>query len=94
MVQNKSITVEVAYARTDQQALLEVSLPAGATVREAIEVSNITHKFPEIDLQTNAVGIFGKKTPLDATLRDNDRVEIYRPLIADPKAARNTKARE
>lgn len=88
MVQNNSITVEVAYARTDQQALLEVRLPAGATVREAIEVSNIMHKFPEINLQLNAVGIFGKKTPLETVLKDEDRVEIYRPLIADPKAAR------
>nr|WP_207146450.1 RnfH family protein [Ectothiorhodospira mobilis] len=84
--------IEVAYAKPDDQAVLEVTLPAGATVEEAIRASGILERFPEIDLSTNKVGIYGKLTRLDAPLRDRDRVEIYRPLIADPRAARRRRA--
>jgi len=88
------IKVEVAYARADQQALLEVQVAAGATVREAIEASGVLARFPEIDLARNKVGVFGKITPLDAHLRAGDRVEIYRPLIGDPKEIRKLRAAE
>jgi uncharacterized protein len=86
--------VEVAYARPDEQVILGVSVKPGATLREALEASGILERFPEIDLQTNKVGIFGKLAKLDAGLRAGDRVEIYRPLIADPKEVRKQRASE
>lgn len=84
--------VEVAYARPDQQVILKVDVEEGATVNEAIVISGILDQFPEIDLDKNKVGIFGKITRLDQNLREKDRVEIYRPLIADPKASRKKRA--
>ncbi|SFM34266.1 hypothetical protein SAMN05421721_10388 [Ectothiorhodospira mobilis] len=86
------LKVEVAYAKPEDQAVLEVTLPPQATVEEAIRASGILERFPEIDLSANKVGIYGKLTRLDAPLRDRDRVEIYRPLIADPRAARRRRA--
>ena len=86
------IHVEVAYAREDLQTILGLDVPAGTTLQQAIEQSDILDQFPEIDLETNKVGIFGKISKRDAILRDNDRVEIYRPLIADPKASRRKRA--
>lgn len=88
------IRVEVAYARPDQQVILPVELPAGATLEQAIIQSRILEQFPEIDLKTAKVGVFGKLGKLTATLRNGDRVEIYRPLIADPKAVRKQRAAE
>ena len=83
-----SIDVEVCYARADAQTLIALVLPSGATVRDAIAASEIARRHPEIDPATAALGIFGKLTSLDAPLADHDRVEIYRPLIVDPKLAR------
>ncbi len=88
------IKVEVCYALPDKQLLLTVSLPSGATVSQAIEKSAVQSKFPEIDLTTHKVGIFGKLVKLDTPVRDKDRVEIYRPLIADPKEVRRKRAEE
>ncbi len=82
------LAVEVCYALPGAQTLLAVDMPAGATVRQAIDASGILKKHPEIDLSTQKVGIYGKVKPLDAPLADHDRVEIYRPLIVDPKMAR------
>lgn len=91
----ETIEVEVAFARPDVQVLLEVSLPAGADVRSAIERSGILERFPEIDLGgRNKVGIFGRLVKLDQPLRSGDRVEIYRPLTADPREVRRRRARE
>jgi hypothetical protein len=90
----QTIRVEVAYALRDQQALLEVHLKPGATVREAIDASGILRRFPQIDLERDKVGVFGKLKPLDAPLRPGDRVEIYRPLLADPKEVRRLRAAE
>ena len=84
--------VEVAYAEPDQQVILKVEVDDSATVNEAIVLSGILDQFPEIDLDKNKVGIFGKISKLDAQLREKDRVEIYRPLIADPKASRKKRA--
>ena len=84
--------VEVAYALPDKQVILEVEAEEGLTVEQAIERSGIVGKFPEIDLETVKIGIFGKATKKDAVLHLGDRVEIYRPLIADPKAARKKRA--
>jgi len=93
-VADKRIAVEVAYAREDEQALLALEADGGLTVREAIERSGIRRRFPEIDLAKNKVGIFGKLVKLDQVLESGDRVEIYRPLIADPKEARKKRAAE
>ena len=86
------IPVEVAYARPDAQVILSCQVPTGATVQQAIERSGVLDKFPEIDLQVNKVGVFGRLVKLDTELRARDRVEIYRPLIADPKESRRKRA--
>ncbi|HEC17312.1 MAG TPA: RnfH family protein [Sedimenticola sp.] len=84
--------VEVAYARPDEQAVLSVPFRPGMRVRDAIEASKIRERFPEIDLDVNKVGVFGKVVKPDARVSAGDRVEIYRPLIADPKEARRKRA--
>lgn len=91
---NQQITVEVAYAKPDAQIILPVKLAPGATAIQAVEASGILEKFPEIDLKLNKIGIFGKLTKPETTLRDKDRVEIYRKLIADPKEVRRQRAEE
>ena len=84
--------VEVAYAEPDHQVILKVEVDENATINEAIVLSGILDQFPDIDLAKNKVGVFGKIAKLDSQLRDKDRVEIYRPLIADPKASRKKRA--
>lgn len=86
------ILVEVAYARAEEQVIIPVEVPEGASLREAIQSSGILERFPEIDLEHNDVGVFGKASKLDVALRARDRVEIYRALIADPKAVRKERA--
>jgi len=88
------IGVEVAYALPQEQALLLLEVPEGCTAEEAVRRSGILDKHPEIDLAQNKLGIFGKLSKADAVLRDRDRVEIYRPLIADPKEVRRRRAEE
>jgi putative ubiquitin-RnfH superfamily antitoxin RatB of RatAB toxin-antitoxin module len=88
------ITVEVVYARPDEQALEQFIVPADSTVEAVIHRSGLLERYPEIDLKTNKVGIFGKAAPLTSGLNDGDRIEIYRPLIADPKEARKKRAAE
>lgn len=82
------LSIEVCYALPSEQTLIAVELPEGATVRQALDASGILARYPQIDLAQQKVGVFGKLKPLDAVLADHDRVEIYRPLIVDPKAAR------
>lgn len=89
----ETITVEVVYALPDRQSVREVRLQSGATVRDAIQQSGLLALHPEIDLAQAAVGVHGRRTTLDASLRERDRVEIYRPLTADPKDARRRRAR-
>ena len=84
--------IEVAYATPKKQLILSVPFQAGLTVESAIEASGILQRFSEINLATNAVGIFSKPCKLDTELRAGDRVEIYRPLIADPKEVRRQRA--
>ena len=79
------MTVEVAYALPARQILLPVEVAVGATVEQALQQSGVLEKFPEIDLASNKVGVFGKLSKLDAVLKAGDRVEVYRALIADPK---------
>lgn len=77
--------IGIAYALPHRQAWFDVELPGGATIKDAIERSGVIKQFPEIDLEKNKVGVFGKVAKLDAVLNDGDRVEIYRPIICDPK---------
>jgi putative ubiquitin-RnfH superfamily antitoxin RatB of RatAB toxin-antitoxin module len=92
MEERETISIEVAYARPESQVILGCRVPLGTTVEQAIEISNILQKFPEIDLAKNKVGIFGKLVKTDTVLAERDRVEIYRPLIADPKESRRKRA--
>ncbi|MDD3609321.1 MAG: RnfH family protein [Halothiobacillaceae bacterium] len=84
--------VEVAYARPDEQVLRALNVPEGTTVEQAIRQSGLLERFPEIDLSVNKVGVFAKVVPLGRALAPRDRVEIYRSLIADPKAVRRQRA--
>ncbi len=86
------IIVEVAYALPNEQLIMPIKVTEGITAEQAIKASGIMRKFPEIDLTINKIGIFGKLSKLDAPLRHLDRVEIYRPLIADPKEVRKQRA--
>jgi putative ubiquitin-RnfH superfamily antitoxin RatB of RatAB toxin-antitoxin module len=88
------LKIEIVYAQATEQTVLSVQVEAGATVQQAIEASGILAKHPEIDLAKNKLGIFAKLTKLDTVLRDKDRIEIYRPLIADPKEVRKKRAAE
>ncbi len=84
-INSEEILVEVAYALPAEQIILPIKVATGTTAEMAVKQSGILTKFPEINLAENKIGIFGKLTQLDTPLRDKDRVEIYRPLIADPK---------
>jgi putative ubiquitin-RnfH superfamily antitoxin RatB of RatAB toxin-antitoxin module len=88
------IDVEVVYAAVDRQVLLSVKVPAGTTVRAALLQSGIGQAFPELDLAECPVGIFGKVIvdPANRPVQSGDRIEIYRPLLADPKEVRRLRA--
>ncbi len=86
------ILVEVAYALPEEQVIISIEVPKKINIKQAIEKSGIQKIFPEIDLSKNKVGIFGKQTTLDHLLSDRDRIEIYRPLILDPKEMRRKRA--
>lgn len=88
------LDIEVAYVKPGDQILRSLQGQPGITVEQAIETSGIIKDCPEIDLAKNKVGIFGKAAKLDARLHPGDRVEIYRPLIADPKEARKKRAKQ
>jgi uncharacterized protein len=90
----ETIHVEVVYATPERQEVTGISLPAGSTAGQAIEASGLLAKHPEIDLARNKLGIYAKLAKVDTALRDRDRVEIYRPLIADPKEVRKQRAAE
>jgi len=92
MSNGEKITVEVAYALPHKQAILEVEVPAGTTVLEAAHQSGIAGKFEGIDLEHSTFGIFGHIVAPKQVLRAGDRVEIYRPLLADPKEVRKARA--
>ncbi|WP_100640756.1 RnfH family protein [Alteromonas facilis] len=86
------INVEVAYALPDKQSLLPIEVASGCTVEEAIVASGILKLYAEIDLSNNKVGIWNRTAKLTETLQQGDRIEIYRPLIADPKEVRKRRA--
>lgn len=91
-----SINVEVAYATPEKQIIRAVNVDAGTTIGAAIVQSGIMMDFPdlELELEEAAVGLFGKVAAMTTVLSDGDRVEIYRPLIADPKEVRRKRAAE
>jgi putative ubiquitin-RnfH superfamily antitoxin RatB of RatAB toxin-antitoxin module len=88
------ISIEVAYALPDQQIVIPLQLDEGMTIEHAVRASGLLEKFPDINLETNKVGLFGKLAKLESTVRDRDRVEIYRALIADPKEVRRQRAEQ
>lgn len=87
-----SISVEVAYAAVDSQVIYTIAINKNSTIEEAIKASDVLDDFPEIDLKKNKVGIFSKLAKLSQQPNDKDRIEIYRQLIADPKAVRKQRA--
>ena len=89
-----TIKIEVVYALPSRQEVVPLTLPAGSTLQQALEASGLLAKYPEIDLAKGKFGIYSKIAKLDTVLRDWDRVEIYRPLIADPKEVRKQRAAE
>lgn len=91
-MENDTIKVEVAYALPDKQALLVLQVKPGTTVFEAAQQSGITEKFEGIDLENAKFGIFSNAVAPGQVLKEGDRVEIYRPLIADPKEVRKARA--
>ncbi len=86
------ITIEVVYALPDTATCLTLEVPDDSTVEQAIHQSGILVKCPDIDADNLAVGVWNRTCKLNKTLKDGDRIEIYRPLIADPKAARRQRA--
>lgn len=88
------LNIEVCYALADKQEIVRLRLPEGATLGQALEASGLLAKYQDIDLKKNKFGIYAKLSKTDAMLRDHDRVEIYRPLIADPKEVRKQRAAE
>ena len=90
----RTINVEVAYAEPDRQLIIPVNIDTGTTVGGAIVQSGIMVEFPKLDIENSKIGIFGKATAMTTALNDGDRVEIYRPLIADPKEVRRKRAAE
>ena len=90
----QQMKVEVAYALPDQQVILEVMVGPGTTLEQAVELSGLLEQFPEVDLAKNKIGVFGKLGKKTAELKAGDRVEVYRPLIADPKEVRRKREAE
>ncbi|MBK7645954.1 MAG: RnfH family protein [Betaproteobacteria bacterium] len=88
------INVDVCYALATKQEVVRLTLPEGANLQQALEASGLLAKFPEIDIKKNKFGIWNKLSKLDSLLRNQDRIEIYRPLIADPKEVRKQRAAE
>lgn len=92
MVNNNQINLEVVFAKEHQQKIVRLSVAEGTTLEDAIKQSGILTYYPEIDLTVNKIGVYGKLKKLDVLVEEGDRIEIYRPLIADPKAVRKAKA--
>lgn len=88
----ETIRVEVVYALPGRQQLVALEVPSGTTVEQAINQSGLREQFPGLVVNSNAIGIFSRKVPADTVLGNGDRVEIYRPLVADPKEVRRQRA--
>jgi putative ubiquitin-RnfH superfamily antitoxin RatB of RatAB toxin-antitoxin module len=92
MVRKQEIDITVAYANPQKQECISLKIPRGSTILQAIEQSGILQLFPEIDLTQNKIGIFSQPKNLSDFVHPGDRVEIYRPLLIDPKDARKARA--
>jgi putative ubiquitin-RnfH superfamily antitoxin RatB of RatAB toxin-antitoxin module len=90
----EKLRVEVVFALPEAQHVRSVSLAPGATVADALEASGFRARYPEIDFAHQAIGIFGRRVRLNQKLCQDDRVEIYRMLVADPKSSRRRRAVE
>lgn len=88
----EQLHVQVCYATALREVFRDLTVPEGTTIEQAIAHSGLLQDFPGINLATQPVGIYGKKKPLDTVLREHDRIEIYRPLVADPKDSRRKRA--
>ncbi|NHZ83201.1 RnfH family protein [Massilia sp. CCM 8695] len=88
----EKITVQVCYATPASAYLRELTVEQGCTIEQAIRLSGVLADIPGIDLALQPVGLYGKKKPLETVLRQRDRIEIYRPLVADPKESRRKRA--
>lgn len=93
MEDRTTLHIEVVHAGAEQQCLVTLDVPAGITVAESVRRSGLAKKFPEVDLASCRLGIWGRVVAPDQSVRDGDRVEIYQPLRRDPKAARRERAR-
>jgi putative ubiquitin-RnfH superfamily antitoxin RatB of RatAB toxin-antitoxin module len=87
-----ALRVEVVYALPERQVVLEIEVTPGTTVDQAIAQSGIASRFPEVDLAKAPVGVFGRRVAHDAPVHEGDRIEIYRPLTADPKTLRRQRS--
>ena len=92
LVVTEELQVYVVYATPQDEFILPMRVAPGTTIGQAIEGSGVLARYPDINLVTQPVGIYGKKKTLDTVLRERDRVEIYRPLVADPKDSRRRRA--
>ena len=92
MLENEYITVEIAYALPYKQLIININIEKNSNIKTAIDASNVLIMYPEIDLNINKVGVFGKICDLNTLLHHRDRVEIYRSLMVDPKVARVKRA--
>ncbi len=88
----ETIRVEVIYALAERQQLVALDVPPGTTAEQAVERSGLRQRFPAMVVDPAALGIFSRKVPADTVLQEGDRVEIYRPLVADPKEVRRQRA--
>ena len=93
MAESAIVRVQVCHALPSESFLVDLELPAGSTLLQAVQASGVQQRYPQIDLGAHKLGIFGKLRPADTVLRDGDRVEIYRPLQADPKETRRRRAK-
>ncbi|QLB18631.1 RnfH family protein [Mannheimia granulomatis] len=92
--EENKINVEVVYAYPDKYFLKKLQVPQNTTIQNIILLSGVLEKYTEIDLRENKVGIFSRLAKLNETVENGDRIEIYRPLLADPKEIRRKKAAE
>jgi putative ubiquitin-RnfH superfamily antitoxin RatB of RatAB toxin-antitoxin module len=93
MADQATLRISVCYALPKDSFLVTLDVGTGSTIADAITASSVLVRFPEIDLARHKVGLFGKLRPMDTAVRDGDRIEIYRPLQADPMESRRRRAR-
>lgn len=91
---DEKIKIEMVYALPHEQTLLKLEVPANSTIADALRISGLAEKHPEIGLEKGKFGLYGKLSKTDTVLREKDRIEIYRPLLADPKEVRRKRAEE